>query len=343
MFQKIFFPNMQAAFDLRSGLPIHIDKLTSENKGNFTLVCFECQSVVYLRDDGIEQKQLIHKQSVCKRDPLVIEKLLQLLKCSIICHGCQQPVTLNLNNCSIQTNYCISKKIIVDVAVLSKTVKYLLNIKHTALKGSYEFKGSDILKGKLVNYKRCIHIYKPMIDLAVELGYCVVENEWQSPTRRVALLAKPTCTYKIIKVWSLRFPRGIKHPEWVETWIDFLARKQCLRCEVFTETSLAKPYCKGCITQVAKNIPQITHKSLSRDILNTFERYFNWLLKIDTIDKYSGQCSMCKINNPFIWYYGYRSVCIECVIWSHESRFTHEGFFSSISDDLYQILGQYKN
>lgn len=338
---------MLSAFDTRNGLPIHIDKVNFETKNDYSLVCFECHGVVYMKDDGVTPKELIHKDSRCMKDIPARDKLVEYIqskgKLHITCGKCKKVTVLNLQGCTIQLDKVIGKTTN-DIVCMSSHKRYIFNFKHvhTPTPEYYTFKSNETFSSKLIDHKRCTHLLQKMSQLATELGYCDIDSEWDNPHRRIAIMCKPIETYQLKKTWHLTFPReDQRHPLWVESWIDFLKRKCCLKCALPYPTRLSRPYCDKCRKMISLHAEEITYVPLSRNILNTFERYFKWLKRLPTVEDNYGVCTKCSKKTPYIWHYGHRPICCQCVVLNHQSHFPHEGYFSSKSDNLHHILSKY--
>jgi hypothetical protein len=225
----------------------------------------------------------------------------------------------------------------------------------------------------LIDYRRCTcsNNVKKMLDLAVELGYCNVYNEWTNPVRRLAILAKPTQGYRITQKWSLTFIVDmieLKSPAWAEAWIEFMKRGRCLKCNTLTSVALARPYCLKCISSIKRNPTETIEIQLDRQLLNKLEHYFNWLQRIPNLDVIDpninggkcsschgktlhssrckekvifGPCSSCDRISSYVWYYGHRPMCFSCVRDCHFEYNPHENYFTANTDNLAYIVSQY--
>jgi hypothetical protein len=346
-------------FDLNSGLPIDGNIITRYNKDMFDLICLKCQSAVFLRGE-----KLIHKNKTCINEDikLATKKLTNYIKTGgnilLKCNMCKSSKILNLSGCIVKTRYMIgAHKVNIVIVNNYNKIRYILDMQHihkTPVKVEKwcELRASEVITalthpGKmanLTNIKRCtcINSIKSIRQLAIELGYCIVNDEWDSSYYRLRILTKPTNNYKLTYMWNTRFTYETKKPSWAEAWIDFMKLGKCLKCEESTQIGLGRPFCVSCKNTILSNNTEIVILPLSQDALNIFKYFFDWLKKLpDAKEVKTGLCSICKENNLYIWYYSYRPICINCVVQNHNVHFAHENFFSSPSHNLEYILDRY--
>ena len=346
-------------FDTNTGLAIHGDVVTLTNKSTFNLICLKCSSEVFLRGC-----KFIHKNKTCTTQEVKIArtKLVNYIKTGgniiIQCNMCNTTKKLNLNNIDVKIKYILDKRVVsIVITDSANNLRYVLDMHHThrvnrKVEKWCEFRAPDVIKaltnpGKtatLIDVKRCTCPRKPktMTQLAIELGYCIVSNEWSIPQRRIAILAKPGDSYRITHTWKLACNIEISGYTWTESWMEFASRNRCLKCNIPTKISLGRPYCISCRSLISTNNVENTVVPLCRKRLDAFESYFEWLNPLpNTEDVKSGECCACKQIKCYIWYYGTRPICINCVVERHNKSFPHENFLSSLSDKLDIVLANY--
>lgn len=346
-------------FDINTGCAIDGNVVTLANKRIFNLICLKCSSEVFLRGENF-----IHKDKTCTNQDIKMArtKLVNYIKTGgnivIRCNMCSSTKVLNLNNTTIKIKYIIAKRV-VSIVIMdsSNNIRYVLDMHYThgvntKVEKWSEFRPHNVIKalsnpGKtatLIDIKRCTcaRKAKTMRELAIELGYCTVFDEWSLPQRRVAILAKPGNSYKITYTWKLTFALEIRGYTWMESWMEFASRNCCLKCNIATKITIGRPFCASCRSIIATDGVETTVVPLCRNTLDIFERHFKWLTHLpNTGEVKSGECYSCKLIKYYIWYYGTRPICINCVVKSHNELFSHEGFFSSSSDKLDVILANY--
>ena len=177
------------------------------------------------------------------------------------------------------------------------------------------------------------------LGIAKKMGYYGVLDDWTNLARRVALLCG---SKRIIRIGWLLFPY-IQYSKWLKIHREYKKANTCLKCAKKWNLGFPRVYCDPCSIDI-KNDKHclIEERSLDQDLIDRIKLYFSFLFRIPKSKGYFGVCSQCTSDVFCVWYYGYRCICIDCVIKLHNERYPKGKYFDPTQEDLKTILASYK-
>lgn len=177
-----------------------------------------------------------------------------------------------------------------------------------------------------------------MRKIAKILGYLEIINEWTNPVNRMRILCLYNPVYIFGKKWSI-IPTN--RDDLLMNY--FVSKQRCLRCLDFYLTEKNNPYCLFCYNNIVNIERNNRYKKHSLDIhkIVKIKSYFSWVGCITTTKNVEGICIECHKQVKYIWYYGYRSICIDCVTIIHQNEWSFGTYLTSTIADLDAIIKTY--
>ena len=178
------------------------------------------------------------------------------------------------------------------------------------------------------------------VKIAQTMGYYGHLDDWKNPTRRITLLCSKTKVRTIRDGWLL-FPI-IPYKEWLDSYTVYRKNSKCLMCDQVFDMIYPKVFCKDCFIELRNGKHcKIEKLVLHQSLLYRLKYYFNFLHDIPTTHSYFGVCSKCDNRCFCIWFYGYRAMCIDCVIGIHDGKYPNGKYFDCSVNSLEVILDSY--
>lgn len=361
---------MQYAYDEISHVPIHIRQVSKANVTNFMLKCIKCKGDIILKDGGTNVKHFSHKANSShgytgpESEQHELAKFLladflnkrtdnEVLTVEVC--GCHM-TEVSFTDCKAEIEYKVANGI-ADVAIINSKAEVvcIFEIKHTHATSFrkekwFEFSAAEIVAKLLPNpsmvtltdVRVCVCPKIPVSELAVTLGYCTIMSEWDRLDRRITLLCLKVKSYDLTYKWGWVEPTH--NDIWRKTWMDFESRQKCLRCEKHNKPNRGKPYCLSCYKEIqhGDNCDIVT-KFLPTEPLNAMKNYFKWLSAIPEVKDCHGSCSVCDESCQYVWFHGYREICIDCIVLHHRKIYPSGEYLTSTSDDVAKILTAYNS
>lgn len=105
-----------------------------------------------------------------------------------------------------------------------------------------------------------------------------------------------------------------------------------------------KVYCRDCFIEIKNDRHcEVEVRIISnKKAINEIKNYFRFLFNIAVTDEYFSTYCKCNSKRLNVWFYGYRSICIDCVTKIHNSLYPNGKYLDCEQDDLQVILNSYR-
>lgn len=200
---------------------------------------------------------------------------------------------------------------------------------------------NEINERKLIEQKNIQEIKTEMLKIAKDLGYLGMTNTWDDQSRRITILSLTNPVYQFDEKWYIRL--GHRSSDWYKLADYFVSKRRCLKCLISHNTEKYKPYCDSCYITIRNDDKERNYKeiSLDKNKIRKIKSYFSWINDIPQSNTPKGICIGCHKQVNFIWFYGNRSICINCVKIRHHREYPFGIYLTSLDDNLDNILKSY--
>jgi hypothetical protein len=177
---------------------------------------------------------------------------------------------------------------------------------------------------------------KTLLEIATELDFYGVFNDFDRINGRLALLCRGEKKYFIKEGWISMSDRD--DFEWNSIHAKFKKRDKCLKCAKFCVLGFRKVYCDTCYKEIKEDKHcTVTEIYVDQYILETIKRCFNWLFGVTERKSSYGMCRICNKKSNLAWFHGNRAICTECVILKHREEYP-SGKYLNLGEDNWENI-----